>query len=132
MVNKKLDTGDYSIEGLENVVCVERKKSVSEIAQNLTQPRFAKELERMDSYKYKFIICEFDWADVINFPYGSGLPKSIVRKIRVKGKFLINGLMGLGMKYGVHIHYAGNTKLANNYCISMFKYIWALENSSDA
>ena len=32
MVVKKLDTGDYSLEGLEDKLCIERKGRVSELA----------------------------------------------------------------------------------------------------
>ena len=32
--NRKLDTGDYSVEGLENLLAIERKKSINEIANN--------------------------------------------------------------------------------------------------
>ena len=59
MVEKKLDTGDYSIEGLEDVLCIERKASVSEIAANLVDKRFDRELDRMESFKYRFLILEF-------------------------------------------------------------------------
>jgi len=32
VASQKLDTGDYSIQGLEHIFTIERKKSVSEIA----------------------------------------------------------------------------------------------------
>ena len=35
----KLDTGDYSVAGLEEILCIERKKSVSEIANNIVDKR---------------------------------------------------------------------------------------------
>ena len=35
VANKKLDTGDYSIEGLQDVFAIERKKSINEIANNI-------------------------------------------------------------------------------------------------
>ena len=48
MVVRKLDTGDYSLEGLEDKVCIERKASVVEFANNIGHDavRFAKEIER--------------------------------------------------------------------------------------
>ncbi len=45
-VSQKLDTGDYSIEGLENLVAIERKKSVNEFATNITEKRFKDWVER--------------------------------------------------------------------------------------
>ena len=44
MISRKLDTGDYSIEGLEDKLCIERKASVVEFANNVghAQVRFLK------------------------------------------------------------------------------------------
>ena len=52
MVVRKLDTGDYSLEGLEDKVCIERKASVVEFANNVGHDavRFAKEIERMKKF----------------------------------------------------------------------------------
>ena len=41
MVSRKLDTGDYSIEGLEDLICIERKGCAEELAQNLGQKKHA-------------------------------------------------------------------------------------------
>ena len=65
MVDKKLDTGDYSVEGLEDVLCIERKGSVSELANNIVDKRFDRELERMRDFKYKFLILEFSINDIM-------------------------------------------------------------------
>lgn len=127
-VIKKLDTGDYTLEGLEDKLCIERKKVVSEIAQNITQERFKEELIRMTNFKYRYIIFEFDWSSVLNFPYGCGLPKSVIRKVRCRGKFLEHALIGLNMKYGIYTHYAGSTKNANKFCISIMDMVWKIEN----
>ena len=48
-----LHTGDYTLKGFEDIVCVERKASVSEIATNLGKKKkaFYNEMERMgDSF----------------------------------------------------------------------------------
>ena len=45
--NEKLDTGDYSIEGMEDLLCIERKHSIGEIANNITEPRFKDVISRM-------------------------------------------------------------------------------------
>ena len=37
MIDQKLDTGDYSIQGMEDKVCIERKGCVEELAINLGQ-----------------------------------------------------------------------------------------------
>ena len=53
-----LTTGDYTIKGFEDVVCVERKASTSEIAMNLGRKKapFQAEVERMKDYSFAFIV----------------------------------------------------------------------------
>ena len=63
---RHLITGDYSIDGYENVLCIERKKSVLEIAVNITQKRFWNELVRMSKIKHRFIILEFPPSIALN------------------------------------------------------------------
>ena len=63
IISTKLDTGDYSIEGLETVLTIERKRTTAEIAMNVgkDRKRFNAELERMSKFKYKYLICEFSF-----------------------------------------------------------------------
>ena len=70
MVEHKLDTGDYSIQGLEDKICIERKGCVEELAQNLGSKKqtFLKEIERMEPFPHKYIILEFGLEDLIKFP----------------------------------------------------------------
>ena len=65
-----LKTGDYTLEGFEDAVCIERKKSVEEVANNVgkEKKRFNAEMERIQEYPFKYIICEFSMSDVINYP----------------------------------------------------------------
>ena len=81
--HKKLDTGDYSIEGLEDILTIERKKSVSEIANNITESRFKDVIERLSKIKYSFILLEFNLEDILSYPNGSTLPKKIWTKVKI-------------------------------------------------
>ena len=56
MIVRKLDTGDYSLLGLEDKVCIERKGRVSELAINLGKDkhRFMREIERMKEFPFRF------------------------------------------------------------------------------
>ena len=49
MIVQKLDTGDYTLVGLEDKLCIERKGRISELAINLgkDKTRFMKEIARM-------------------------------------------------------------------------------------
>ena len=53
--NQKLDTGDYSILGMENILAIERKKSVSEFANNITESRFKDVVARLSQLKHSFL-----------------------------------------------------------------------------
>ena len=46
----KVDVGDYAIEGMEHLLCIERKESVSEFAGNCGEKRFHRELEKMATF----------------------------------------------------------------------------------
>src|ERR1022692_1606102 len=76
MIEKKLDSGDYSILGLENVFCIEKKRNTAELAKNIFEKRFFAELQRLEKFDYSFLILEFNLIDVLNFPFGSGIPQN--------------------------------------------------------
>mgnify|MGYP003644328696 FL=1 len=65
-----LHTGDYTLKGFEDVVCVERKASVSEIATNLGKKKkaFYNEMERMRDFNFRYLLLEFSALDVIDYP----------------------------------------------------------------
>jgi len=85
-----LKTGDYTLEGLETSLCIERKASTGELAMNLGKKRktFEAEIERMSHFRWAYIICEFSIDDLMMFPERSGIPQSKWRFIRMNGKFM--------------------------------------------
>ena len=95
MISRKLDTGDYSIEGLEDKLCIERKASVVEFANNVghDQVRFLKEIERMKDFRYKFLVLEFSLTDLMKFPEGSSIPEGDWGKLKVTNKFMLKMIM---------------------------------------
>lgn len=107
-VTKKLDTGDYSIEGLEDVVCIERKKSTSEVAQNIGKDwkRFSKELDRLKLIPFTFLICEFPIEYVHSFPENSGIPKNKIQYSKISSQFISSRLSQMNSKYGVRVIYS--------------------------
>lgn len=68
----KLDTGDYSIKGLESEICVERK-SLSDWLSTIFhgQERFRNELLRMQSYAIKVIVVEASYRTILSGNYGN-------------------------------------------------------------
>jgi|JI10StandDraft_1071094.scaffolds.fasta_scaffold99460_3 hypothetical protein len=122
---RKLETGDYTLEGYENIICLERKKSPAELAMNIGVDfkRFSKELEKMKKIEYSYIICEFSLADALNFPLGSDIPKSTLSKIKIGGKFLVKTLSSYKDKYGIDVIYCGNRENAIEKAIELFSLI---------
>ena len=61
-----LSTGDYSIIGFENKVCVERK-SLEDLYNTLGngRERFVRELERMQSFETSMVVIEASWAQIM-------------------------------------------------------------------
>ena len=125
---RKLDTGDYTIDGFEDLICIERKKSVAELASNIVEKRFTDELIRMSEFKYKFLLLEFDYYQIDSYPIGSNIPLSVQRKIRINGPFIIKKLSEIQIKYGVHVITCGNVLYAENIALSLMKEIYGFES----
>jgi DNA excision repair protein ERCC-4 len=121
---RKLDTGDYSIEGFENILAVERKKSVSAIATNLTESRFPDVLKRLSEIKHNFILCEFTLEEVYKFPEGSDIPQSKRDKLRISGKYIVKRLIEIQMDYNIPIIFCEDHDLAERYAVSIMKRIY--------
>lgn len=121
---EKLDTGDYSLAGMENSVCIERKGSVTEWAGNILEARFVRELERMAGFQYKYIVLEFTAGDLIRYPLG--LPQNLRAKIKINGQYLLAKTLEFELEYGVKIIFAGN--YGKEYVLSLFKRIYEKNN----
>lgn len=122
-IRKKLDTGDYSIEGLEHILCIERKNSVSEIANNISESRFKDELNRMQNYLYKFILLEFSLDDVLQYPKGSNLPPRVWSKIKIRPAYILKFLTELQIYHDIHILFCDNPESAEQMAFSIIKRV---------
>lgn len=120
---KKLDTGDYSIEGYEDILCIERKYSISEFANNMREKRFIDVLDRMSKYKYSYIIMEFDFEDILNFPIGTDIPKKVWDKLRMSPAYIIKYIADIQMKYGVHVLFCGSPLGAEKMALSIMRRV---------
>lgn len=120
---KKLDTGDYTLENFEDLLCIERKKSVSEISSNIIEKRFENELVRMSEFPHKFMILEFSFEDVLNFPRGSGIPPKKWRYVKIKPQFIVKKLAEYIIKYNISIIYAGSVDNAIYIATSIMKEV---------
>jgi hypothetical protein len=121
---KKLDTGDYTIEGFENILAIERKKSVSEIATNLSESRFSDVLDRLSKIKHPYMVFEFSLDEVYSFPVGSDIPKKLWDKLRISGNYIIKRLIEIQLKYNIQVVFCGDSDNAEKFSASLMKRIY--------
>lgn len=121
---KKLDTGDYTIEGFENILAIERKKSVSEIATNLSESRFSDVLDRLSKIKHSYMVFEFSLEEVYSFPVGSDIPKKLWDKLRISGNYIIKRLIEIQLKYNIQVVFCGDSDNAEKFSVSLMKRIY--------
>jgi ERCC4-type nuclease len=110
MVEQKLDTGDYTILGLEDKICIERKGCVEELAVNLGQKKYAflNEIERMKDFPHKFLILEFSAEDLINFPDQTRIPIKNKASLKITGKYMLKCLVEFSLYDNLHVIFCGN------------------------
>lgn len=123
VVTAKLDTGDYSILGLENKLCIERKRSVSELAGNITQSRFERELERMSAIPHSFILLEFGYDVIEGFPHNAHIPLKQLAMVKVSSAFIMRRLSEIQIKHGVHVVPCGNSAYAEYVATNLIKRV---------
>ena len=125
MIDQKLDTGDYSIQGMEDKVCIERKGCVEELAINLGQKKhtFLKEIERMKDFRYKFLVLEFSLTDLMKFPEGSSIPEGDWGKLKVTNKFMLKMIMEFQLYKNINVLFCDSKKNAKWAVLSIIKRV---------
>ncbi len=127
----KLDTGDYSIQGYEHIIAIERKKSVSELATNLSESRFKDVLERLSKIKHPYMVFEFDIDEVYRFPVGSDIPKRLWDKLRISGNYIVKRLIEIQLEHNIQIIFCGDASNAERYTVSLMKRIYERYNKQE-
>jgi len=118
---KKVEAGDYTVEGLEDFICIERKKTIDEFAQNCVQSRLYDWLARMSECKHSYLILEFTWDDVDNYPMSSKAPIRVKRQMKISPKFIRRILNDIRDDYGIHILACGNSVAAEKAAYRLLK-----------
>jgi hypothetical protein len=109
-----LATGDYTVEGHETSVVIERKKTTGELYNNLLSKykQFKAECERIQTFDYRFLICEFPMSDFDIFPINSGIPRHIWGKLRKGGDFMKDRLTELLIRNDIEVFFCNNKEEA--------------------
>lgn len=73
VIYRKLDAGDYSIEGMEHLIMIERKAGVDELYSNFSSKdkkrQIFAEFDRAKDHPVKILVTECSCDDIMN-PYG--------------------------------------------------------------
>ena len=110
-----LKTADYSIIGLENHVCIERKTHIDAFGTiGKGRARFTRELERMSAFDYAAIVIECSMAKFLKPP-----PYT-----RLHPRSALNSLIAWSIRYGVHVHFAGNRIFAQTLTLRILEKFW--------
>ena len=112
---KKLDVGDYSIEGHENKIAIERK-SLSDLFGTLGggNKRFKKELERAKPYNYFAIVIEGNYRDIRDKKFEGSF------YCKMKGYVILKILFTLHIKYNINIFMCNDRNEAKSVIKSLF------------
>jgi len=110
VVYEKLDGGDYSVRGMEDVFTIERKASVDELFTNFTKnkDRIYAEFDRLQDHKLKFIVIEETCEDIMNarkyYVNKKGINK---RNPRMPIAVVTSNLTKLMLEQNVHVIFGG-------------------------
>lgn len=117
-----LKTGDYTIQGYEDIIAIERKCSTSELAGNLgkNKIRFDNAIERLSNLEHAYIVCEFSREALYSFPKNSGIPKSKLKYVRMNGKYMVKCLYEYEEEYGIKTIFCNNKQEAEEKVIEIF------------
>lgn len=102
-IRRALPAGDYSIEGMETKVAVERK-SLDDFAQTVikNRNRFHAELKKLQTYDFACVIVEADLRDIVRGNYTSGAsPESI-----------LGNLTSICAEWGIPVYCCSSRQLA--------------------
>jgi hypothetical protein len=117
-----LKTGDYTLEGFEGVLAIERKGTAGEFAANLFQPRFAREMARMDAFEHPYLVLEFSFSQLVEYPAGSGIPKCKWKYLRATPRAVVREFHLMQLRHPrLRVAFVGPH--GREFCSSLFKRI---------
>jgi len=115
-VRRKLDVGDYSIEGFEDSVAIERKELNDYVGTVIYQrERFKKELSKLAGYEMKAIVVEASMSDILDGRY----------KSRVSPKAVIGATVGIFLSYNIPIFFCSNRQIALHFTETLLRKFYA-------
>lgn len=118
-----LETGDYSIQGMESLVSLERK-TLKDVVGTLThgRERFIRQLERMQAYRHRAIIIEATYEQVKT-------PYSFASLVEAHPNGISGSLDAIEARYGIPIIYTSSNRAlaaekAASWLSKVYTYWW--------
>lgn len=107
VVVRKLNCGDYSLDGFEDIIVIERKANGDELLSNITteKERLDAEFQLMGNIKHKFVVIESEISEICNPKsyYGSKFFKNPAAAPAI----VLNYLTNLMVHHNIHVIFAG-------------------------
>lgn len=121
---QKIKTGDYTVEGFEDVILIERKASADEIAGNFSKKKEAwwREMKRISEVEYKYIVCEFPLEHVLEYPKYSMAPRKDI--IKANGMLLSKNIDRCIADYGVQVIFCNSKQEAEDKTYNLLKDVY--------
>ena len=103
VVRRALPAGDYSVEGFESAVAVERKTLADFVGSAIrARERFLREIERLAGYPHACVVVEAGLPDVLAGCYPSGAhPQSV-----------FGAAVSICVDHGVPVYFCGDRQTA--------------------
>ena len=103
VVRRALPAGDYSVEGLETLVAVERK-TLDDFVSTLihSRKRFREELRRLAGYRARCVTVEAALTDILQMRYQGGAHPNAV----------LGSALSIILDFGVPVFFCGNRQAA--------------------
>jgi ERCC4-type nuclease len=124
-----LETGDYSIEGMEGLVSLERK-SLTDLVSTLmhNRQRFFRQLERMQAFPHRAILVEASYEDVKS-------PYTFHEEVMAHPNGVSGSLDALEVKFGIPVIYTSRNRAlaeekAASWLSKTFTYWWLETNGA--
>jgi ERCC4-type nuclease len=114
-IKQKLDAGDYSIEGFEHKVSVERK-SLDDFVNTMIRgrKRFYKELCSLQNYEHACVVIEGNLRDLLTGNYHSGAhPNS-----------LLASAVTISVNFNIPVFFCGDRQSACRFTEEYLKHIY--------
>ena len=114
-IRRKLDAGDYSIEGFETKVAVERK-SLDDFVNTVIRAheRFYQELHSLQNYDYACVVIESSLRDLLEGNYRSGAHPNA----------LLATVIAININFKIPVFFCGDRQSACRFVEEYLKYIY--------